>query len=192
MSTAQEIVVDAFGLLTIIDINETGPSPVEMTKGLRALTQMIDAWGSQGLNVADQTVTGTVDGSTAVITGVSDTSKLAVGMNVTGTGVTGRIKSIDDLKKQITMEANTTIAGSSVSLLCAALPFQSKFEQGVAALLALRIALLVGEDKIPAYAAKMAQDGWHALCGNFMRAAPVTFDPALLQTSTRRTSVIAP
>lgn len=189
MSSAQEIVTDAVGLLGVLDINEAAPSSVEMSKGLRALTQMIDAWAAQGLNVENQTVTGTVDGTTAVITDVSDTTKLAKGMNVTGTGVSGRILEIDDEQSTITMSANTTIAGSEVSLAFTAMPFQSKFEQGVAALLALRLAPLY-EAPIPEYVAVMARDGWSALQANFARPGAMSFDPALTHTSQRRDVLI--
>ncbi len=183
MSTAQEIVTDAFRLLAAIDIAEAAPSAAEMTVGLRALTQMIDAWAGNHLNVLDQTVTGTVDGSTAVITDVSDTSLIAVGMTVTGTGVSGRIKSIDDAKSQIELDAVTTVAGESVSLACTFLPLQSRHEQGVAALLALRLAPLIGQSSVPAYVQKLADDGWHALQAQFQRVPQMEFDEELIWTT---------
>jgi hypothetical protein len=189
MSTAQEIVVDALGMLGVLDINETAPSSVEMSKHLRSLTQMIDAWAAEGLKVEDQTITGTVDGSTAVITDVSDTTKVAPGMTVTGTGVSGRILSVDDANDTITMNAVTTVAGSEVSLACTAMPFQSKFEQGVTALLALRLAPLY-EAQPPDYVVKMAADGWQALQANFARPGVMGFDPALTNTSTGRPVLI--
>jgi hypothetical protein len=199
MSTAQEIVNDAFGLLTAIDINETGPSPTEMTKALRALDQMISDWGGKGLSVVNQTRTCVVDGTTGLLTGILDpltglpeTMRLAPGMNVSGTGVTGRVRSIDDIKHQVQLDTLTTIQGSATAVTFAALPFESRFEQGVGALLALRLAPLIGDQNVSAYVQRLAMDGWHALQGNFMRAPPVTFDPMLLQTSTRRTSVIQP
>jgi hypothetical protein len=201
MSTAQDIVTDAMGMLTLMDINELAPSPVEMSKGVRALGQMIDSWATQGFSIKDQTRTCAIDGSTNLITnpldaltGLPDVSQLAVGMNINGVGIPAstRIKTINDVSRQITLDQKTTIAGAAVTVTFQALPFEAKFERGVAALLALEIAPLFGEDNIPAYVVKMASDGWHALCGNFCRTSPVAFDPMLSQTSTRRTTVIQP
>ncbi len=190
MSTAQELVTDAYGMLGVLDLNELAPSATEMTKGLRVLSQMIASWQADGLTLADVSVTGTVDGSTAVITSISDTSRLAPGMNVTGTGVSGRIFSIDDINRTITMDAVTTIAGSNRTLACVAMPFEAKFENGVAALLAMELAPMAGEDNIPAQVQRMAQNGWSALQANYFRPGRVSFDPMLTQTSMRRTTVL--
>lgn len=197
MSTAQEIVIDAFGLLSAIDINEAAPSPVEMTKSLRVLDQMIAGWAREGLATTDVTRTCVVDGTTGMLTGVTDplTSstdvlKLAPGMNASGTGVTGRILSIDDLAKKVQLDAVTTVAGTAVSVAFTLLPLHPKFERGVAALLALEIAPMIGQDNIPPMTVRMAQSGWLALQANFMRIPPVGFDPALFQTSARNRQVL--
>jgi hypothetical protein len=201
MSTAQEIVTDAFGLLVSIDIVETAPSPTEMTKGLRVLSQMIDSWATEGLSIADQTRTCVLDGTTGVLTGMVDplTSlvdvlKLAPGMNANGTGIPvgARILGIDDASKRVQLDMATMIAGSSVAVTFTALPFAAKFERGVAALLAMQLAPLVGEDNVPPMTARIAQSGWTALQANFMRIPPVGFDPALVLTSIQRTTGAIP
>jgi len=195
MSTAQQLVTDAFGMLNLIDINEAAPSPVEMAKGTRALSQMIEAWKGNGWSIKDTTRTCVVDGSTPVITsptdpvsGVVDVMELAVGMNVSGTGVTGRIKAIDDSRRTFTMDTATTIAGSPL-LTFTVLPFEAKFEEGISALLALRLQLMTGGQP-PAYVVKMASDCLHNLAGQYLRVPHVSFDPQLLGTSTQRSSTL--
>jgi hypothetical protein len=92
--------------------------------------------------------------------------------------------------EEITLDQVTTIAGSSVSVAFTALPFSPRFEDGVAAMLALRLAPRLGMDNIPAMVIKQAASGWSAIQANFMRIPPVSFDPMLTQTSARRTAVI--
>ena len=191
MSTAQEIVIDAFELLSAIDINDPQPSPAEMTRALRALDQMIDGWASDDLNVISQTIAGTVTSGSAEVSNLATTSKLAVGMNVTGTGISAstRILTIDS-DTQITLDTNATASGSAVSLLFAVVPFQPRYEEGVAALLALRIAPRIGEDNIPAMTVQLANDGWARLQANFMRTPEIGFDVALVDTFSRRTVAV--
>jgi hypothetical protein len=207
MSTAAEIVTDAFGLLGAIDIIDDGVSDAEMSKALRALNQMIDGWATEGLSTQDQTRTCTLDGTTSLLTSVTDELlaslssnpadianllKLAPSLNVSGTGIPAntRILSIDDRRREIMLDTVTTIAGTT-TVTFVALPFAAKFEQGVAALLAMRMAPLVGVDSIPPMTTRMAQAGWMALQANFMRIPPVIFDEALSQTSSRRANVIS-
>jgi hypothetical protein len=194
MSTVQQIVTDAFGMLNLIDINDTAPSPVEMSKGERALEQMIEAWKGNGWSIADVTRRCTVDGSTATVTsptdpvtGLVDVQELAVGMNVSGTGVTGRIKSIDELRKTFTLTALTTIAGSP-TISFAVLPFEAKLEEGISALLALRIALMAGSE-VPPYVQKLASDCMHVLAAQYFRVPLIGFDPMLLTTQTQRPTI---
>jgi parallel beta-helix repeat protein len=63
------------------------------------------------------TETGDIDGATAVITNVSDTSSMKEGQPVSGTGIAAdsRILSVDSAS-QITLDKNTTAAGSGVTL----------------------------------------------------------------------------
>lgn len=185
-STAEEIVTDAFGLLTAIDINEVTVSPPEMTKGLRALTRMLDSWAGEGLNVSTQILTGTTTIGSATITGFTSTAKLAPGLNINGTGIplAARIKTIDS-DTQITLDSNATASGT-VTLTFAALPFEAKFEEAICAQLALRLAPLVGEEKIPDMTVVMAGAGWSSLCANFRRVPKAQFDPMLVNTFQQR------
>jgi hypothetical protein len=199
MSTAQEIVIDAYGMLGAIDITETAPSPVEMTKCLRVLDQIIAGWARDGLAVADQTRTCTLNGTTGLITnpidpltGLVDTIKLAPGMNASGTGISGRILTVNEAGHQIQMNQVTTIAGTAVPVAFTILPLEAKFERGVAALLALQIAPLIGEDNIPPMVVREAQNGWAALQANFMRIPLIGYDPALVLTSIQRTTSAIP
>jgi hypothetical protein len=168
---------------------------------------MIDGWATEGLQTVDQTRTCTLDGTTGLLTSITDellaslssnpadianVLKLAPSMNASGTGipVDARILSIDDRRREVMLDQATTIAGT-VSVAFSAIPFAAKFEQGVAALLAMRMAPMMGVDNIPAMTARMAQSGWLALQANFMRIPPVTFDEGLSQTSSRRANVIS-
>jgi len=164
-------------MLSAIDMAEDAPSPADTTRGLRALNQMLDAWAAEGLNVVAQTLTGTTTSASAVISSLTSTAKLAIGMNVAGTGI------------QITLDTVATASGS-VSLAFEVVPFQPRYEEGVAALLALRVALLIGEDNIPAMVVRLANNGWAQLSANFMRTPEMGFDVALLDSYSRRTSAI--
>ena len=86
-------------------------------------SSIIDASGTAALNFTqttvspDQTLTGSYSSGSKVVTGLSSTANLAVGMRVTGTNIAGSstIQSIDSAT-QITLNNNTTGAGSGTSL----------------------------------------------------------------------------
>jgi hypothetical protein len=62
------------------------------------------------------TVTGTTDGTTAVITSVSSTANIKVGMSITGTGIPANATVLSTTSNTITISANTTASGSGVTL----------------------------------------------------------------------------
>lgn len=179
MSSAETVVTEAFKAINAIDINETAPSPAEAAAGLARLNRMIDSWQGQGLNTATVAMAADVTLDSPTIT-VASTRRLAPGLNVTGTGVTGRILSIDS-PTQFTLDADATAGGSSVTLTFTALPFQPKFELGVIALLAMRLA--VSADDVPPWVAQDAHDGWLALQANFIVVPSASFDLGLTNTS---------
>lgn len=189
MSTANEIVTDAFRLLHAIDIAEAAPDPAETTAALRTLNKMLDSWAAQNLNVSTQILSGNSELDSAVITGLSSTAKLAPTLNVSGTGIPAstRIKTVDSLT-QITLDTPAIASGSAVDLTFTAIPFDPRFEEGVAALLAKRVALLIGEDNIPALVIELANEGWKALMANFIPVPKAGFDPMLTNTSAQRMS----
>lgn len=187
MSTANEIVTDAFRNLTLIDINETAPSPAEMTAGLRKLSQMIDAWVGVGLSIADVTgQTATIVSGSAQLSNIASTAKMARGMNIAGTGIPpgARILTVDEATK-VTLDSTSTASGTAVALTITALPFEQKHERGVAALLAIDIAAMMGEDSIPAAVVAAAKSGWTALQAQFMPVPTATFDAMLTRTTSQ-------
>jgi hypothetical protein len=188
MSSSEQIVIDAYGMLALLDLNETAPSPVEMTKGLRALSAMLDAWASEGMNVIDQTITGDfVDGEKTVTSIEELTSKLAPGMTVAATGLSGRIVSIDS-DTQVTLDTAATADGSAASIECTFLPVQARFDEAIAAQLAIRIANLAGMDAIPQGVGDMARRGINAIMANYFVVPRAQLDRALLSTSIRTVS----
>lgn len=188
MATAQELVTYAYRLIGALDISETAPDPSMAAVGITALQNMIEGWAaSSSLNVLDQTITGTTTDDDPTITDLASTAKLAVGMNVSGTGVPNsgaRILTIDSLTK-VTLDVDCTASGS-VSLTFVTLPFEAKYERGIEALLALELAPLIGEDNIPPIVQKMAADGWAALMANFAPVPDAVFDEGILSTTTTR------
>lgn len=177
MTTAQSIITSAFRALSAIDINEQ-PSPNEMQVGLDTLSAMIAAWATKSLTVTDQVMTGTTANGSDEVTDVEDTTLLAVGMNVTGSGIpTGaRVKSIDDRLSKITLTAAATASGTDVSLTFELLPLETKHEKGVTALLALDLAPQVGVDNIPTIVLDNARQGWNGIRAQFFRVPGSTFD----------------
>lgn len=181
MSSAAETVVDAFRALGILDMNEETCSPAEMTNGLRVLTQMIDGFAAQGMTLATQTLAATLASDSAEIADLTSTVDLSVGFNVTGTGIPvgARILSIDSAMK-ITLDAVATADGSAIALEFTALPFQPRYQEGVVALLALRLA---GRFPIPPMVVEMARMGWINLQAGFMRVPAAQFDAMLIGMS---------
>lgn len=185
MATAEQLVVRAYRLLGAIDIMEDAPSSREMTIGLETMQHMIDAWSANSLNIADRTITGTTTADSTVVTSVSRVDQLAPGLNISGTGVSARIASIDTAS-QITLDTAATASGT-VSLACTALPFEAKYEKSVAALLAIDLAPMLRI--IPSkQLTDMAKDGWSNLTANFMVTPFVVFDKDIMFTSIRRDS----
>jgi hypothetical protein len=141
------------------------------------------------LSVLDHSLTGDFTSGEAGVTGLKSTlgylpatKRLAPGMNVTATGISARILSIDG-EDSFTLDAVATLAGAAATIAFTMLPFQPRFEEGVIALLALRLAPLIGEDNIPAIVLQMARDGWLALQANFAAPRAATFDPGLIWTT---------
>jgi hypothetical protein len=172
VATAQDIVTRAFRALSAIDINEQ-PTPNEAQVGLDSLEAMIAAWGT-GLNVADQTLTGTTALDSPEVADI-DTTGLSRGFNVSGTGIPAatRIKSIDAANSKIVLTANATASGTS-SLIFTLLPFEAKHEQGVIALLALQLAPQVPVDNIPAMVVRNAQNGMASIRAQFFPRVPLS------------------
>jgi hypothetical protein len=188
MSTTKQVILDAYRMIHAIDVNDTGVSPGEEAVALRRLNSMIDGWAADGLNVKEQTIAGDLVVATATVKNMASTAKLAVGLNVSGTGVADetRILTIDSAT-QITLDTNATATGTTVDLTFSAIPFEAAFEEGVAALLALRLATVIGEDDIPAMTVELAKQGWQRLCGRFLVTPTQTFDIALRATASQRT-----
>jgi hypothetical protein len=180
MSSAESIVAEAYSLLNVTDINETAPDPALMQKGLTVLARMMDAWAAHDLNVIDQTMTGDFTSGEYTIR-LTSTGKLAPGMTVAGTGVAGRILSIDS-RQQITLDTAHTQSGASASLAFTVFPLQARFEEGVQALLAMRLAPRTGDTPGP-MVVQMAKDGWALLCANFMPVPSATYDTGVLDTT---------
>ena len=187
MSSAETVVTNAYRFLSLIDIADEAPSPADMKRGLQALNTMIDGWAGEGLNVIDQTLTGTFTSGEKTVREIETTAALAPGMTATATGISARIKSIDS-PTQITLDTAHTQSGAATSIAFTVIPFQARFEEAVAALLALRIALYAGEDNVPALVVSMAKNGWLALQANFIVVPNAQFDAMLLNTATQRMS----
>ncbi|MBX9587907.1 MAG: hypothetical protein K2X43_01290 [Hyphomonadaceae bacterium] len=189
MSTTDAIVTAAYKAINAIDIAEASPSPAETTEGIRRLNAMVSSWAGQGLAVIEQTIKATVTSGSPTLADIANTSTLAPGLNVSGTGIPAntRILSVDSAT-QVTLNQNATASGSAVSLAVTPIPFEAKFEQGVIALLAMRLAM--SAEDIPPWVAQDARDGWNALQANFMPVPKATFDPALVYTTVPRRQIL--
>lgn len=181
MSTTQDIVNASFRIINAIDINEASASPAEVTEGIRRLNAMISSWAGRGLAVTEHTVAGDLVSGEPTVT-VEDTSTLAPGLNISGTGIPAstRILSVDS-PTQFTMNADATASGTAVAIAVTPIPFEAKHEQGVIALLAQRLA--VSAEDVPAWVLEDARNGWGALCAQFMVIPAAQFDEGLIFTT---------
>lgn len=188
---ARDIVTAAMQMLGALDIAESAPSEAEMTVGLKVLTRMIEAWAADNLNVVSRTLTGTISSGVTTITNLTRTDQLAPGLNISGTGIASgaRISTIDS-RTQVTMTAAATASSDSASLTFVAIPFEAKFEQGVIALLAVKLAPFIGMQQIPPLVQAEADDGWTNLVANYMTIPDIGYDKDLLMTSIRRNTDI--
>ena len=174
--TTAEIVAEAFKAINAIDINEAVASPAETAVATGRYTRMVAGWEAQGLNVGTVAMAATTTNGSAEVT-FETTEKLAPGLNISGTGIPAstRILSVDSRTK-ITMTAAATASGTP-TLTFTALPFQDKFEPGIVALLAQRLA--VAPEDVPPWVNEEARIGWQALCANFMLVLPAQLDNML-------------
>ena len=187
MSSVQKIVSHAMRQIGALDLAETEPSAIEMENAIAVLNQMVASWEADGLNIKTRTLPASFDNASLILR-LEDTSQLAPGLNVSGTGIaSSRIVSIDSAQR-ITLDVATTQAGDGVDVTFTALPFEPKFEQGVIALLGLMLAPTCGIMQVPPIVEKLAASGWTALSANFMPTPAFSPDPALLYTSVRRSS----
>ncbi len=183
MASAEQIVGRAFKRLSLIEANDN-VSGADLQDGLAALNGMISSWAADGLATADQTLTGRVTAGDARISEI-DTSKLAVGMFVSGDGIPAAtlLESIDDRDK-ITLSQQATVSGAETSLTFTALPFDAKLEGGVVALLAVRIAEDYGKTPGPILL-RDADRGEKQLQAAFLTVPRAQFDIALTRTTSQ-------
>ena len=75
---------------------------------------LVEAFSQLSIKLTDDSQTGSTTSSSAVVTGLTDTSQLIVGMEVTGTGIpTDTLISSIDSATQVTLDKNATATGSA-------------------------------------------------------------------------------
>lgn len=186
MATAQEIVTRAYRRLQAIDVNEQ-PTAAEMTNGLAALSELVNAWAADGIKTDSQTLTGTVVSGEPYITDLDTTANLGPGMNISGTGIASgaRIKSVCGRSK-VEMTADATISGTP-SLSFALMPIDDRLQRAVVAMLAMYMAGDMGlADASPRVVAD-AIEGKDALLAYYIQTPTVCHDAALVYSDDRRT-----
>lgn len=186
MSTAQQLVTRAMRRLQAIDINSE-PSSAEMSHGLDLLSELINAWRSQGIPSQGQTVTGDLTSGSDIVKNVDpSTYSLSKFLNVTGTGVPASTKVKDILSStSFQLTADATEDGSAVTLTFAVLPVDVSLEGAIIALLAVRMSEDLG---IPV-SAKLQMDadrGWADILALMMQNIPSQFDGALTNVPSQR------
>lgn len=170
MATSADIVTRALRRLQAIDINEQ-PSSAEMTHGLACLSELINQWSFPMESLALQTMDATtVSGDQTIV--VEDTSSLAVGLNVSGTGITTGAY-ITEITNETDFEisAAATASGEDVELSFTPVPFPVKHEGAIVALLAVRVA---GDEGLPDAPPRVVQD---AVAAEYQLLAAYTPDP---------------
>lgn len=140
MSDANVLVTRAYRRLQAIDINEQ-PSEAEMSHGLAVMSEMVNGWQSKGLTTQTFTLVGDlVEDSPRVRSLTTDAAKVMVNLNVSGTGVPdgARVKQVlTDRSLELDQDADSS--QGAVTLTFAFLPMPVEHEQGLVAMLALRL-----------------------------------------------------
>lgn len=180
MASAEQIVTRAFRRLGTFEANSS-VSAEDLQHGLAALNEMISSWAADGLTTADQSLVASVVSGSAELRELETTANLAVGMFVAGPGIPSgaMIESIDSAT-QVTMTQNATLTGMP-TLSFTPLPFDARHEEGVVAMLAVRLAEDYGQTPGPVLV-RDADRGMERLRAAFMHVPRATFDFALTRT----------
>jgi hypothetical protein len=188
MATAQQTVTRAYRDLGALDINSE-PSAAEMTHGLELLSRMIAGWAAHGVNVQGASVSITADttADSPLLTNVSATHSVIVGMGISGTGIytDSQVREVRAFGESIVMSRPATADGTTIALTLTSIPLLERFEDGVICMLAVRLAPSVG---VPASQdlRDMANEGWAALQAAYIQAPQADFDQALKSLSSNR------
>lgn len=184
MASAQEIVEDALQRIGRHDANASA-SPADLALGLRVLNRMISGWAADGLATADQSLEAKIVSGDPKVA-VESTAKLAVGMLVIGTGIPSgtAIESIDSPTQiTLTQPASTT---ATVTLNFTPLPFDASLEEGVIALLALKLTPYFGMQPDDILLAE-AEEGRRRIEAAFLTVPLAQLDLAILRTPSQIT-----
>lgn len=178
MSDASVLVTRAFRRLQAIDINEQ-PSATEMAHALDVMGEVMNGWDAQGISTGTFSVTGDTVSGSDTIKGVSDVSKVMIGLNVSGTGIPAdtRVKAVLS-NTRFQLDDDATVGGGGVALTFDFLPMPEKYEGALVALLAVRLSEDLGLP-VSAKLATDAADGWTTMLAGYIPDRKIRYDRAL-------------
>jgi hypothetical protein len=183
MSDSAQIVTRAFRRLQAIDINEQ-PSAAEMTHGLAVMTEMINGWQAKGIVTQDFTLVGdVVSGSDIVRNLTTDATKVMVNHNVSGTGIAAGTRVLQVLaNRSIQLDTAATADAGAATLTFSFLTAPAQFEEGLVALLAMRLKGDMGislPSDIYADLKTDAEDGWNGILAGYLPDRKARFDRSI-------------
>ena len=179
MATAQEIVTRAYRRLQAIDLNEQ-PTEAEMTNGLAALSEMVNAWAVHGIQTETQTLAATVTDDSAILSNLDTTANISPGLNIAGTGIASgaRIKRILS-PTTLEMTADATADGTAVSCSFSLMPIDDRHQRAVVAMLAVYMAGDSGLLDAPPRVVQDAIEGEQAILAHYIQTPIAEYDRAL-------------
>lgn len=186
MATSQQTVTRAYRDLGALDINSEA-SAAMMNHGLDMLSRMIAGWASSGVNVrlANASKTGDTETNSNIISNMSSTTGVIAGMEVSGTGIQDGTTVIWVRETEVKISTLATADGTTVALTFSSLPIDAKYEDGVIAMLAVRLAPSTGLP-VTTELKEIADNGWMALQAAYITAPMAQFDDALVGLSSTR------
>ena len=187
MATTRDIITRALRRLRVVAITEEVPAE-HMVHALSAFNAMLGEYEADNLLTETVIITGsTSNGSRSVTnlnvaTNLYNASSLVVGMDVSGTGLSGRIHEIvsDDAVK---LDTAATATGEGITITFQALPMDDSMESSLVAVLAVRMAEDYGAQVGPILA-RDARRGQSRIDGIFLKV-PMSdgVDSALVKIS---------
>ena len=189
MATAEQTVLRAYLELGAVDIDTTTGTlrTALMNHGLELLSRMFASWAAEGVdvNIATAALTCTTTQYSKLLTDMASTTAVAPGMQISGTGIASNTLVENIITTTSLQMTNEATASGTVSLTFTQIPLDERFEDGIIALLAVRLS---PSTRIPVsdILASVADNAWKQIQAAFIKAPVADFDAALKSLSSNR------
>lgn len=189
MATAREIITRSLRRIRVVSIMDS-PSAEVAKHSLDAFNDLLSGYEADNLSTETVVISGNTSNGSKTITNLDvtanlyNTDDLAIGMRVTGTGVTGQIHTIVSVS-ELTLTEAATVTATGVSLTFSSLPMDDSLTEALVAVLAVRLAEDFGASVGPVLA-RDARRGQAQIDGVFLKVPRSELDATLTDTPSRR------